>query len=191
MVIYLSIKVQKKIHFINDCNAKVDYDELEKSILWYSNRPTASIKHIYMFGSYPAVSIHDEKIHIHRILMMYWLGCKIPNEYVVHHIDENKMNALKENLSLVFASTHLSNHNKGKVLTPSQRAIIIVNNHKRKGIKKNKYRKDVSLKQIIDLKSQGLSINKIAQELHCDWTTIRARLQENDNPELLQEVGCG
>jgi hypothetical protein len=188
MVIWLSVKVQKKINFINDCNAKVDYGELEKSILWYSDRPTVSIKHIYMFGKYPAVSIQDEKIHIHRILMMYWLGCKIPNEYVVHHIDEDKKNALKENLSIVFASTHLSNHNKGKELTSNQKEIIIANNHKRKGVKKNKYRKDVSLQQINNLRSQGLSINKIAQELHCDWTTIRARLQEVDNPELLQEV---
>lgn len=29
------VKFQKKIEFINDCNCIVDYEELEKAMLWY------------------------------------------------------------------------------------------------------------------------------------------------------------
>lgn len=38
------VKIQRKIEFINDCYAVVDYGELEKAILWYSNKPTVSKK---------------------------------------------------------------------------------------------------------------------------------------------------
>lgn len=36
------VNEQKKIVFINDCNAIVDYEELENAILWYSGKPTIS-----------------------------------------------------------------------------------------------------------------------------------------------------
>lgn len=65
MVICLIVKEQKKLEFINDCHCIVDYAELEKAINWYSDKPTARLKHIYMHGNYPAVSIYKEKIHIH------------------------------------------------------------------------------------------------------------------------------
>ena len=182
------VNKQMRIEFINDCKCNVDYEELEKAINWYSEKPTARLKHIYMFGNYPAVSIYNEKIHVHRLLMMYWLRCKLPSEYFVHHIDENKLNALKENLSVVLSSTHQSKHNKGKTLTRSHREKISIQNHKRKGLKKNKYRQDVNIDKINEMRNKGFSINKIANELNCDWTTVRARLQEYDNPEFLKEV---
>ena len=65
------VKIQRKIEFINNCCAVVDYDELEKAILLYSCKPTISKKHIFMYGNYPAVSIGKDKIHIHRLMMMY------------------------------------------------------------------------------------------------------------------------
>lgn len=47
-----------------------------------------------MFGNYPAVTIFKEKIHIHRLLMMYWNGIrKLDKNTYVHHINENKLNA--------------------------------------------------------------------------------------------------
>ena len=111
------VKKQEPINFINDCDAIVDYKELENAILWYSDSPAISVKHIYMFGKYPAVSIGKDKIHIHRLLMMYWLDSKIPSEFSVHHIDENRLNASKNNLSVVLNSVHSSKHNKGKKIT--------------------------------------------------------------------------
>lgn len=109
------VNKQKKIEFINDCNCIVDYNELEKAILWYQNKPTSRLKHIYMLGEYPAITIFKEKIHIHRLLMEYWLNTKLPRDYYVHHINENKLDTRKENLSLEYSFVHQSHHNKGKI----------------------------------------------------------------------------
>lgn len=181
------VKTQKKIKFINDCDATVDYSELENAIIWYAKTPVVNTKHIYMHGNYPAVSIHKEKIHIHRLLMMYWLDCILPRNYFVHHIDGNKLNADKTNLSLMFVSVHQSQHNKGKTLSYNHRQKISENNHKRKGKRRN-YTKPISAKQVYDLKNQGYSFNKISQILNLDWGCVKRRYDDyvHDNLDLLK-----
>ena len=94
-------------------------------MLWYQDKPTSRLKHIYMFGNYPAVTIFKEKIHIHRLLMMYWNGIrKLDKNTYVHHIDENKLNASKDNLMFINASLHQSKHNKGKTISEYQKEKI-------------------------------------------------------------------
>jgi hypothetical protein len=90
----------------------VDEGELIKAILWYSSKPIARVKTVYVYGKYPAVSIYNEKIHIHRLLMMYWLNRKLSSEEYVHHKDENRLNALRRNLEIVGQSKHQSQHNQ-------------------------------------------------------------------------------
>ena len=180
------VKKQKKIEFINDCGCVVDYGELEKAILFRCDKPTARLKHIYLHGNYPAVTIHKEKIHVHRLLMMYWIGNEIPTNYSVHHLDGNKLNSIQENLSIVLNSAHLSGHNKGRQLSDEHRVKISENNHKRKGIRHRKTRDDVTYESVINLSKKGFSINKIASILNCDWTTVVARLNEPDNPGLME-----
>lgn len=109
------VNKQKQIEFINDCGCIVDENELRNAILWYQEKPTAQNKHIYLHGRYPAVSIYREKVHIHRLLVMYWKNIKLlGRSYCVHHIDGNRLNATRENLELLPASKHLSLHNKGR-----------------------------------------------------------------------------
>lgn len=45
---------------------------------------------------------------------MFWLGGEIPDDFHVHHIDGNKLNATRENLVLVPSRIHLSYHNAEK-----------------------------------------------------------------------------
>lgn len=180
------VKSQKRIEFINDCNCIVDYNELEKAIIWYQQKPTSRLRHIYLHGNYPAISINTEKIHVHRLLMEYWLKTKIPRNYYVHHINENKLDARKENLAIVFMTIHQSKHNKGKTISEKQKEVIRINNHKRLGTKRNFTRKDISYKKIWNLYQKGYSINKISRELNYDWQQVKDRLNEiYDNPELL------
>lgn len=182
------VKTQRKIEIINDCSAIVDYEELAKAILWYSSKPTVSKKHIFMFGNYQAVSIGKEKIHIHRLMMMYWLKCKIPREFAVHHINENKLDSRKENLSVVLNSTHISKHTKGKIVSDKVRNRIIAYNKDRKGTRQPFHRKDITYANIKKMLDEGYSLNKIAKVLQCDWSTVKARVNDlNNNPELLQE----
>lgn len=179
----MTVKRQEKIEFSNECECLVDYSELEKAILWYQQKPSLSKKKIYLHGCYPAVSIHNEKIHVHRLLMQYWLKTKIPFEYSVHHLNENKLDARKENLSLILNKVHNSKHNKGKVLSETHRQKIGKANHNRKGMKMKK-RVLIPKEELEVFVKEGKSINWIALHYGCDWSTVKARIYEN--PELLE-----
>ena len=179
----MTVKRQEKIDFSNECECLVDYSELEKAILWYQQKPTLGRKKIYLHGLYPAVSIHNEKIHIHRLLMQYWLKTRIPFEYSVHHLNENKLDARKENLSLILNKAHNRKHNKGRIFSEAHRRKISVANHSRKGLKMKK-RVLIPSEELKAFLKEGKSINWIAQYYGCDWSTVRARIYEN--PELLE-----
>ena len=128
------ITKQKQIEFINDCSCNVDECELRNAILWYQDKPTASKKHIYMHGRYPAISIYDKKLHIHRLLMMYWNNTReIDQSLYVHHIDGNKLNAQKCNLMFMDKSEHESLHNKGRVISEKERIRLQSYNEARRG----------------------------------------------------------
>lgn len=180
------VKKQKTIEFINKCNCIVDFEELEKAIMWYSNKPVTRLKSIYLHGQYPAVSIYQEKIHVHRLLMMYWNKRKLLSYEQVHHKDENKLNALRSNLEITLAGIHQSYHNKCKLFTSSHKEKIGLANKNRKGMKMKKhvYIPLDELKMLID---SGYSINSIAKKFNCDWSTVKNRIYEN--PELLEDQG--
>ena len=184
------VKNQRKIEFINNCCAVVDYDELEKAILWYSCKPTISKKHIFMYGNYPAVSIGKDKIHIHRLMMMYWLDCKITREFLVQHIYENKLDCRKENLEVVLDSSKISKNGKGKTVSDKVRNRMIAYNHTRKGTRQPFHREDISYLDIKKMLDKGYSLNKIAKTLRCGWSTVKARVEDlKNNPELLEREG--
>ncbi len=109
-----SPKKQLKIIFDNNCNANFNEVDLRRAIKWYSNKPVFRCKKIFISAKYPTVSIYDKKIHIHRLLMMYWLKRDLATWEYVHHKDGNRLNALKENLEVIHSSEHQSNHNKGR-----------------------------------------------------------------------------
>ena len=178
------IKEQKPIIIKNQCNAIFDEEELKKAIIWYSERPVSRIKTVYIHGKYPAVSIYFQKIHIHRLLMMYWFQRDLDRNEYIHHKDGNRLNATKENLELIDASIHQSLHNKGKILSKEHRRKIVEANRKRKGVKMKK-RVNIPLNELKEFLGKGWSINKIAKYYGCDWSTVKNRIY--DNPELLED----
>lgn len=177
------IKTQKKLKFINKCNCIVDYNLLEQAMLWYSDKPLYSQRVIYLFGKYPAVSIYEKKIHIHRLLIMYSLKSDFNKNLYVHHKDGNKLNAKLENLELIEKEKHQSHHNKGKILTENHKQKIAKANKKRKGIK---IKKRVNMPKLKEYINKGYSINKIAQIYNCTWDTVKRRIYEN--PDLLENT---
>ena len=54
---------------------------------------------------------------IHQYIWMAANGCDIPDGYDIHHIDGNKLNNSIYNLELVNHKKHVSEHNKGKILS--------------------------------------------------------------------------
>lgn len=116
--------MQKPLRFKLKTKCRVHYPTLAKAILWY-NKITNNGKPLYwrktIFGrggrdncSYPAVSIHHEKIMVHVLLMMYRIKGNVPEDMYVHHMDEDKSNATRRNLALWDISYHQRHHNLGK-----------------------------------------------------------------------------
>lgn len=141
------IRRQKPIEFSGPAEVLFDRKELKKAIKWYSKKPVARLKRVYLHGRYYAVSIYERKIHIHRLLMMYWEKRDLePNEYV-HHEDGNRNNNLKENLRIMSCSEHQSLHRKGVSLTEEHKRNIGLANRNRKGMKYKKRPKNQRSKQ--------------------------------------------
>ncbi|GIP55934.1 HNH endonuclease [Paenibacillus vini] len=183
----MTIKNQKTIEFVNTCGCLVDEEKLKEAVLWYAKKPVMAKKKIFMHGKYPAVAIGKEKIHVHRLLMMYKEGRKLDYTEYVHHIDENKKNANYENLQIVYQRDHQSFHNKGKVFTEQHRERISMANRRRRGVRHRK-RRVIPNEELLAMVGKGMSINSIAKHFGVDWSTIKSRL--NDNLDI-QEASNG
>ena len=183
------LKIQRDISLTNACEALFDENDLINAMLWFSDKPIQRSKRISLHGIYPSVSLGDKKIHIHRLLMMFWINSKHLSGYVVHHLDGNRLNATKENLTLFPAIAHGSVHNKGKVLSEIHKSKIGKRNRERKGRRRNYTKRNVTAKMVYDLKSKGLSFNKISSILNLDWGCVKQRYNDfiHDNPELMED----
>mgnify|MGYP000480381418 CR=1 FL=1 len=68
----MTINIQRPIHFAYSCECIVDEEMLKSAMLWYAcGKPMRASKLIFMQGKYPAITIGANKIHIHRILVMF------------------------------------------------------------------------------------------------------------------------
>ena len=177
------VNKQREIIFRNECGCIVDESLLAKAIVWHQNKPTSANKKIYIHGRYPCVSIHNEKIHVHRLIVSYMEGRKLDRNEHVHHKNHNRLDSSVGNLEIICASEHLSKHNKGRILSLSHRKSISEAGRKRRGIKMKK-RVNIPLDELREMVDSGLSINKIAKHFACDRSTIRSRLYEH--PHLLE-----
>lgn len=142
------VKEQKHIDFLNKCGAVYNDECLRKAILWYSKKPVTRLKAVFLHGRYPAISIHGEKLHIHRLIASYSYWPKRVGKKYVHHRNENKMDARLSNLQFVKPSVHQSHHNKGKVVSLETRKRLTESN-KRNWNGKWKHRRIYENKELL------------------------------------------
>lgn len=64
---------------------------------------------VYMDGKYPAIFLNGKNTHVHRLEWIKHNG-EIPNGYVIHHKNENKLDWDISNLELHSRSTHIREH---------------------------------------------------------------------------------
>lgn len=179
---------QMPIKLINGCSALYEDNNLINAIIWYSEKPVQSIKKVYMYGRYPAVSIERKKIHIHRLIGLYkYKDCDIAG-CCFHHLDHDKLNASWNNIMMMDCKTHASIHNAGRL--PPQKAVdtLININHSRKGKRGKSKRPDVKPREVYELRVKGWSFNKISLRYKLDWSCVKNRFNDfiHDNPELLE-----
>ena len=160
--------------FENSCNAIFDENLLYEAIEWKCqnlNKYCYKKYKVYLYNSYPCISIGHEKIRIHQLLGEYLFG-KIRKGYVIHHKDGNKLNNQKDNLQYISNVFHTQIHHKGKEYTPSIKAI--------KKARKTIYREEITKEKCEQLRKQGLTIKQIAKKLNCSVNTINRRLGMKD-----------
>lgn len=165
---------KQKPMFENSCNAIFDERLLYEAIDWKCqnlNKYCYKKYKVYLYGDYPCISIGHEKIRIHQLLGEFLFG-KIRKGYVIHHIDENKLNNNKENLQYISKALHTQIHHKGKDYTPSIEAL--------KKARKTKYREEITKEKCEELRNQGLTISQIAKKFNCGVNTINRRLGMKD-----------
>ena len=100
--------------FINECSCIVDYSILEKAIIDECKRRNVTPNNcykIYMYRGYAGISIKHDKVSVHRILGKYMIGCDLPRNVIVHHIDKNKLNNNINNLQVMKSELHTKEHN--------------------------------------------------------------------------------
>ena len=83
-------------------------------------------------------------------------GCDIPNGFDIHHIDGNKLNNSIYNLELVNHKKHVSEHNKGKILSEEHIRKIIEANKGKIVSEETKWKISLSLqKQVTQYTLEG------------------------------------
>lgn len=123
------VNEQKPLELVNTCGALYSEEDVTAAILFMAEKigkPVQRLKKVFMYGSYPGVAIHQYKIHLHRLLGMYWwfdTDLEFHNKYV-HHLNHDKLDARSENLQLINVGEHQSHHNKGRIFTAEHRAKI-------------------------------------------------------------------
>ena len=141
--------------FINECQCTTDYEVLFKAI----NKKCKSLNcycresyRIILRNGYPTVCINRERFYVHRLIGEY-LYDGIRKNYVIHHLDRNKLNAMPNNLVRVSRHEHDKLHgeeHKGHDFRTEEgkRKAIMAAVAKRK-------RKDVTAEKILELKAKG------------------------------------
>lgn len=66
-------------------------------------------RNVYMNGLYPAVFINGHNMHIHRLEWEKHNG-PIPNGFIIHHKDGNKLNWNIDNLEMLSRAEHIKEH---------------------------------------------------------------------------------
>ena len=66
---------------------------------------------VYMNGNYPAIFLNGKTMHVHRVEWEKYNGV-IPDGYIIHHRDGNKMNWKIDNLQMLSRCEHIKKHAK-------------------------------------------------------------------------------
>lgn len=162
------------MEFKNDCNSYFIKEDLEKAIKEKVHNSKHKLKDEYRLvlrNGYPTVCIGHDRYYVHRLLAELYFG----NCEVVHHIDHNRLNNLKNNLEPMTFSQHAFHHHKGKDFRSddSIKASITAMAIKRK-------RQDVTTERVKELRESGMTIEQISKELHCGVNTVSRRLGMKD-----------
>lgn len=91
---------------------------------------------------------------IHHLVWMVANQVEIPDNYVIHHIDENKHNNSIYNLELMTKENHIKHHHKGKIVKDSTKQLISSKNKGKQSWIKGKHHSD-KVKEKLSIVNKG------------------------------------
>ena len=167
------------IVFDNKCQCLFEPNILRQSIIKECRLLDIKLKHDYLISihnTYPSVSIGRNHVYVHKLIAKEIYG-DIPNGYVVHHIDGNKLNNMGSNLMVITPSEHSSLHqfeNGYKDRRSDEGKLKSIN-----ASREANFRSDITEEKIIELQKQGLNYSEISKILHCGENTVKRRMGYN------------
>lgn len=106
----MTVKIQRLIRFDNQAGATFNSPDLAGAIMQKANgKPVRSIKRVFTYGRYPAVSVFGRKYHIHRLLAEFYYR-PLKRLESVHHKDGNRLNSAYDNLEIIDQADHVRHH---------------------------------------------------------------------------------
>lgn len=179
----------KKIVFKNSANAIYDEELLISAIEWFTNGNYRKSMSVYRSNkiSYPGVFLYGKHFAIHILLMMYKLKTKNLNGNIVHHRDENRLNADIDNLELMTKEQHLKLHNTGKYWSRARKNKASQDRKGKYTGGTGRYRKDIDSADIFKMYESGFTFKEIATHFHTDRNTISFRYTDYCNQNGLHK----
>jgi len=109
-----SLKEQSPIKIVNTCGCLADEGLVARAILWYSDKFVVEHKTIYgrRNNKYACVTIGDEHVLLHRLIVSYLEKRRLSPTENVHHIDGKGFNNNVENLMLMSHGDHQRLHTR-------------------------------------------------------------------------------
>lgn len=177
--------VKRPYGFKNLCNAIYDESLLLSAFHWYidGNYPPKRQRDkqsIFSGGypGYPCVSVNREQVNIHILIMMYKLNVRELDGYIVHHKDENILNANIDNLVLLTRAEHNAIHHENKHVSSDTRRKLSIKT------KSNNRRRDISGADVYRMRESGMIWRDIGKAYNAHKDTVRSRYKDYLSTEL-------
>lgn len=130
---------------------------------------------------YVRIYVNGRWSYEHRVVMERVLGRRLTPQEDIHHRNMIRHDNRPENLEIKTKFQHLSDHKTGRIVPPN-----VIEKQRQKMLGNWMHRPDITVQAVVSLKKQGLSINKISQQLGCSWGAVKARLRvcTNEQPNF-------
>lgn len=110
-----------EMNIVNACGAIYEEDVLRQAICWLNPHVKKYNRVIRLKEGYPFIHLDGKDWKLHRLIGQYVYNDRT-ERYVYHHKDENKLNALSDNIIQMFRGDHVILHCKGRTISAEQKS---------------------------------------------------------------------
>lgn len=121
------------------------------------------------------------KVFEHIIVWEEYNNQRVPDGYIVHHINEKKDDNRIKNLQLMTIGEHTKYHHMNKKLSDETKLKISKGNKGKLAGEKNRLYKDIDISKMKELIDDGETITNVCKMFNIHRTTYYKKLKESNN----------